>query len=169
MDGPVGEVEGRRRVDRGFIGGAGHDAAAGGAAGLIVRPRPSHSSSRPVPPAVPELLVANWPVKLVAAVLKLSKAVAPIVNVLETAVAREPSEAVRVYMPLVATARVLKVATPPTACALTVLPPPVKVPPLRVSVTVDVSPGSVLPAESSTATVTAGLMFVPLVVGSAAA
>ena len=39
------------------------------------------------------------------------------------------------------------------------------VPPLRVSVTVDVSPGSVLPAESSTATVTAGLMFVPLVVG----
>ena len=51
-----------------------------------------------MPPAVPARLVANSPVKLAAPVLKLSKAVAPIVNVLETAVAREPSEAVRVYM-----------------------------------------------------------------------
>ena len=65
-------------------------------------------------------------------------------------------------MPLLATARVPKVATPFTAWTLTVLPPPANVPPLRVSVTVEVSPGSTPPAASSTATRTAGLMGVPL-------
>ena len=51
---------------------------------------------RAVPPGVPERFVANGVAKLLAAPLKLSKAVAPMVNVLETAVASVPSEAVRV-------------------------------------------------------------------------
>src|SRR5262249_45953413 len=47
-----------------------------------------------------------------------------------------------------------KVATPWTAVAVAVLPPPANVPPLRVSVTVEESPVTVLPGAASTATAT---------------
>src|SRR5262245_61391732 len=59
--------------------------------------------------------------------------------------------------------RLLNVATPLTAAALTVLEPPAKVPELRVSVTVDVSVVTALPELSRTATVTAGLIVAPAV------
>ena len=72
--------------------------------------------------------------------------------------------AVRVY-PTAAfvSTRLPKVAIPLTAATLAVVPPPAKVPPLNVSVTVDVSAVTVLPKASSTATATAGLMAAPAV------
>ena len=59
--------------------------------------------------------------------------------------------------------RLLNVATPFTAAAPTVPEPPANVPELRVSVTVDVLPGTVLPNASRTATVTAGVIAAPAV------
>src|SRR5262249_34501140 len=62
-----------------------------------------------------------------------------------------------------ATARLPKVATPPETAAVAVLPPPTKVPPLSVSVTVELlSAVKVLPYWSSTATWTAGLRATPV-------
>src|SRR5262245_37426644 len=59
--------------------------------------------------------------------------------------------------------RLLNVARPFTAAALAVLEPPANVPELRVSVTVDVLPVTVLPNASRTPTVTAGVIVAPVV------
>ena len=55
-----------------------------------------------------------------------------------------------------------KVAIPWTAAAVAVLLPLAKVPLLSVSVTVDESPATVLPAASSTATTTGGVSGEPI-------
>src|ERR1700734_668139 len=59
--------------------------------------------------------------------------------------------------------RLLNVATPLTACAVAVVPPPAKTPPLSVSVTVDVSLVATDPPWFSTETCKAGLRDCPAV------
>src|SRR5437763_10901699 len=61
--------------------------------------------------------------------------------------------------------RLPNVATPLTAFTVTVFPPPANVPPLRVRVTAEVLPVTVLPNESCTATVTAGVIGTVAVLG----
>ncbi len=75
----------------------------------------------------------------------------------------EPSEALNDKLPEVSIIRLLNVATPNTAWAVSVVPPPAKTPPVSVSVTVDVSLVTTLPFASCTATWTEVPRAVPAV------
>src|SRR5438552_2569555 len=76
----------------------------------------------------------------------------------EVAPARLPSAAVRVKLPVDGITRLLNVATPLTAATEAVVAPPKNVPPLSVTVTVEVSLVATLPKPSCKATVTDGLI-----------
>src|SRR5262245_47525660 len=79
----------------------------------------------------------------------------------EVAEVRPVSVAVRVYGAGAVMTRLLKLATPLTASAAAVVLPSKNVPPLRASVTVEVSPVATLPKPSSSDTATEGLPASP--------
>ncbi len=89
-------------------------------------------------------------------------------NELEVVDGSLESAAVRVYVPVAAMTRLLKLATPLTAATVAVVPPPKNVPPLSVTVTLDVLPVATLPNPSSSETATEGLTASPAYVLSAA-
>ena len=74
---------------------------------------------------------------------------------------RLPSAAASVKVPVAGMTRLLNVATPLTAATDAVVPPPKNMPPLSVTVTVEVSPVATLPKPSSRETCTAGLIDWP--------
>jgi hypothetical protein len=99
------------------------------------------------------------PVKMLAGSdAKASWPVMAGINPVKFAAVRLPSVAWSVYVPVCGNSALLSTATPLTACMLTLVALLAKVPEDRVKVTVELSPATRWPEESSTKTATGGVV-----------